>query len=112
MSDATDSQSIIASISALAEDLASKDVAVYGVAFDYLHFGSWTIETGHRHKRTLLEWDGKEGLLTASVAAVADAQGRKNWKRVAERRIDMRGGDGMSKVFESAKQFAIEFADT
>lgn len=112
MSDAAESQSIISGINGLVDDLARLDVAVYGIAFDYPHFGSWTIEVGRRHRRVLLQWDGKESLLTASVAAVPNSHGRKDWKCVAERAITTGGGGGKAAVFKSAKQFAIEFADT
>jgi hypothetical protein len=112
MSDAAQSLVALAGINRLAEGLAKHNLAIYGLAYDYLHFGSWTIEVGRRHKRILLQWDGKESWLVISVAVVSDAQSAKDWKRVAEQAITLQADADPTVVFESAKHLALKFADT
>jgi hypothetical protein len=109
MSDAAQSLSALVGINRLATGLAEQGLAIYGLAYDYLHFGSWTIEVGRRHKRILLQWDGKESLLVVSVAVVSDAQGSKDWKRVAEQPITLQGDADPTAIFDSARQLAVKF---
>ena len=94
MSDVNESQALVAGLVELAAALAASDIAVYGIAYDFLHFGSWTIEVGRRHHRLLLQWDGRETTLTVSKASVSDAHAQKQWKQVAERRVESQSASG------------------
>jgi hypothetical protein len=85
VTDATESAAVLSALHALADRLVAQNLAIYGVAYDFLHFGSWTVEAGRRHKRTLVQWDGKESTLTISTARTPDAQSARNWQEVARR---------------------------
>src|SRR4029450_7188322 len=100
MSDVNESQASVAGLAGVAAAMAKSDIAVYGIAYDFLHFGSWTIEAGRRHQRLLLAWDGRARTLTVSTATVSDAQAQKDWKQVAERHFASHG-------VSSEHQFAV-----
>ncbi len=110
MSDAESSESFVSALATFSKRLATSGVAIYGIAYDFLHFGSWTIELGKRHGRLLLQWDGKESLMTCSEADVADSQNTRDWKPVLEKSI----GDAStpSRIFAAAEEIVIEHADT
>jgi len=106
MSDVKESQASVAGLAGLAAALAAADIAVYGIAFDFLSFGSWTIEAGRRHHRLLLQWDGRERTLSVSTAAASDAQSQKHWKQVAERQVDSQGASS-EQHFVIARELAV-----
>jgi hypothetical protein len=106
MSDVKESQASVAGLAGIAVSLAKVDIAVYGIAYDFLHFGSWTIEAGRRHQRLLLQWDGRERTLTVSTASVSDAQAQKHWKQGAERHVDSRGAPN-DHQFALATEMAV-----
>ena len=39
--------------------LAAAPVAIFAHQFDDLHFGSWLVVAGSRHRRVRLTWDGR-----------------------------------------------------
>ena len=49
MNDAESSASFMSALAAFSKSLSESEIAIYGVAYDFLHFGSWTIELGKRH---------------------------------------------------------------
>jgi hypothetical protein len=106
MSDVKESQASVAGLAGVAAAIAKADIAVYGIAYDFSHFGSWTIEAGRRHQRLLLQWDGRERTLIVSTASVSDAQAQKHWKQVAERHVDSHGAPNESQ-FALATEMAV-----
>jgi hypothetical protein len=106
MSDVSESKASVAGLARLAADLAASDIAVYGIAYDFMHFGSWTIEAGRRHHRLLLRWDGRERTLSVSTASVPDARAQKHWKQVAERQVESQGVSN-EQHFAIASELAV-----
>jgi hypothetical protein len=106
MSDVSESQASVAGLNRLVASLASADIAVFGIAYDFLHFGSWTVEAGRRHHRVLLQWDGRESTLSVSTASVSDARAQKQWKQVAERRIEVQAAPN-EQHFAIASELAV-----
>ena len=84
MNDAESSARFMLALATFSSSLSESGIAIYGVAYDLLHFGSWTIEVGKRHSRFLLQWDGKEAVLSLSQCDVADSQAPRDWSLVAE----------------------------
>ena len=84
MNDVESSASFMSALAAFSESFSESGIATYGIAYDLLHFGSWTIEVGKRHHRSLLQWDGKEFLMSLSQCHVADSQAPREWKLVTE----------------------------
>ena len=102
MNDAKSSASFVSALGAFSQSLASSGIAIYGIEYDFLHFGSWTIELGSRHSRSLLQWDGKESLMSLSESDVADSQAPRNWRLVAEEPVLDRSTP--SQVFAAAEK--------
>ena len=91
MDDSIESAVFPEALAAFARRLAGKRVAIYGVAYDMLHFGSWTLEVGRRHRRILLAWDGKESSLGLSVRSVSDSSNVvADWRSVSESQLSVR----------------------
>jgi hypothetical protein len=87
MNDAEASARFISALAAIATELSKSGIAIYGVAYDLLHFGSWTLEVGKRKQRWLIQWGGKESLMSVSQCDVADSQSPRTWKLVVEEPI-------------------------
>jgi hypothetical protein len=100
MSDVSESQASVACLNRLVATLAKADIAVFSIAYDFLHFGSWTVEAGRRHHRILLQWHGRESTLSVSTTSISDARAQKQWKLVAEQRIE-------AQPLPSERHFAI-----
>ncbi len=109
MSDATESTAFPTAMAAFAERLAGSDLAIYGIAYDYLHFGSWTIELGRRHRRLLVQWDGKESLLSCSVTAAPNSQAPRAWTLLEE--IPLGPDDVPVGVLARAEALALAHID-
>jgi len=84
MNDADLSASFMSALATFSKALSKSGIAIYGVSYDLMHFGSWTIEVGVRHRRALLQWDGKEFVISVSQCEVADSQAPRDWQLVAE----------------------------
>ena len=84
MNDAESSASFMSALAIFSTALSKSGIAIYGVAYDLLRFGNWTIEVGVRHRRALLQWDGKEFEISVSQCEVADSQAPRDWQLVAE----------------------------
>ena len=84
MNDVESSASFISALAGFSQRLAEAGNAIYSVDYDFLHFGSWTIECGTRHHRSLLQWDGGEFLISLSRCDVADSRAQREWKLVTE----------------------------
>jgi hypothetical protein len=65
-----------------------------------LHFGSWTLEVGRRHRRILLAWDGKESSLGLSVRTVESWNVASDWKSVSESQLTARDPAAVLAVAE------------
>jgi hypothetical protein len=88
MDDSIESAAFPNALAAFAKRLTSRHVAIYGVAYDLLHFGSWTLEVGRRHRRILLVWNGKESRLGLSVRDVPDSSNvAADWKSISESQL-------------------------
>lgn len=106
MDDAESSTRFMSALAAFSESLSNSGIAIYGVAFDLLHFGSWTVETGTRHRRSLLQWDGKESLLSLSQCDVADSQAPRDWTLAAEESVSDHSTH--NEVFRVAENLLLE----
>ena len=80
MNDSDESMKYFATMQMLASDLAKKHIAIYQHRFDMLTFGNFFVVVGTRHKRWRFIWDGKEGVMTVSVAAIADSREVPEWR--------------------------------
>jgi hypothetical protein len=78
-SDAEPTGAFLSELAGLATRLAAAQIAIYRIEYDALHFGSWTIVAGKRHRRVKVDWDGKESYLGVSTASFSDAQSRPEW---------------------------------
>ena len=87
MSDSSQSTAFPLAFGAFALRLASVDLATYGIAYDFLHFGSWTLEVGRRHERLLVQWDGKESSLSCSKCSTSDSGTSRKWTLVSEQSL-------------------------
>jgi hypothetical protein len=110
MNDAESSKLFLSALARFSTNLAKSDIVIYGIAYDFLHFGSWTIELGNRHSRLLLQWDGKESLMACSESDVADSQAPRDWKQVVD--IPVKDATTQSGIFEAAEKIVIEHART
>jgi hypothetical protein len=103
MNDAESSARFIAALARFSQSLAESGTGIYRIAYDFLAFGSWTIELGTRHHRSLLQWDGKESRMSLSQRDVADSRAQQEWKLVAEERIADRST--YDQLFGAAEKF-------
>jgi hypothetical protein len=108
MTDAESSVSFMSSLAAFSQSLGESGLAIYGVSYDALHFGSWTIEVGKRHQRFLLQWDGKESQISLSRCDVVDSQAPRDWNLVAEESITDHPTD--NELFNTAGNLLLEKA--
>jgi hypothetical protein len=106
MNDAEASATLVACLAAFSASLAKFGLATYGVALQLLHFGSWTVEVGTRHKRLLVQWGGKESLLSVSRCVVADSQAARDWELVTEEEIVQPSTD--AEIFRAAENLVLE----
>ncbi len=105
MNDAESSASFMSALAAFSKTLSESEIAIYGVAYDLLHFGSWTIELGKRHHRSLLQWDGKELLMSLSNCDVSDSQAPREWKLVTEESVAEHSAD--DDLFRAAEKLVL-----
>ncbi len=110
MNDAKSSATFVSALAAFSKSLATSEIAIYGIAYDFLHFGSWTIELGTRHSRSLMQWDGKESLMSLSESDAADSQAPRNWKLVVEEPV--RDRSTPSHVFAAAEKMTTRNTGT
>jgi hypothetical protein len=103
MNDAESSASFIAALARFSQSLAESGTAIYEIAYDLLAFGSWTMELGTRHHRSLLRWDGKESRMSLSQWDVADSRSPQERKLVVEERIA--GRSTHEQLFGAAEKF-------
>ena len=103
MNDAESSASFIAALAKFSQSMSESGTAIYRIEYYFLSFGSWTIELGTRHQRSLLQWDGKESRMSLSQWDVADSRAPQDWKLVAEERIADRSTH--DQLFGAAEKF-------
>ncbi len=106
MNDAESSASFMSALATFSTALSKSGIAIYGVAYDLLHFGSWTIEVGVRHRRALLQWDGKEFVISVSQCEVADSQAPRDWQLVAEEPVTDHSTH--DELFRAAENLLLE----
>jgi hypothetical protein len=101
MDDSAESVVFPDALAGFAKRLAVNRVAIYGVAYDMLHFGSWTLEVGRRHRRLLLAWDGRESSLGLSERSVSDSSNvDADWRPVSEIKLVARDPAAVLAVAE------------
>ena len=67
-------------VQSLSARLASRSIAIYEYQVHLLAFGSFTLQSGDRHRRWQFIWDGKDGTITVSTAAVSDSGNVPEWR--------------------------------
>lgn len=110
MSDAAAASAFPVALAAFSSRIGSSGFAIYGIAYDFLHFGSWKIEVGHRHHRLLIQWEGKESLLTLSTSEPADSRSPQDWRTLKELLVS--GEITEQRVFDLAADYVFEYAGT
>lgn len=108
MNDAESSARFMSALAAFSKSLSESDIAIYGIAYDLLHFGSWTIELGKRHQRSLLQWNGREFLMSLSKCDVSDSQAPREWKLVTEESVAEHSAD--AELFHVAENLVLDNA--
>lgn len=93
MNDSESSANLLSALAKFAVCLSQSGLAIYSVGYDMEAFGSWTIELGNRHRRSLIHWGGKEFHLSVSQCEVSDSRAAKDWKLVADEQLDSRATD-------------------
>lgn len=100
MHDSTESVVFPEALADFARRLAENRLAVYSVAYDMLHFGSWTLEVGRRHRRIRLAWDGKESSLDLAVGSSGSSNVAVDWMSVSQSRLSARDHASVLAVAE------------
>ena len=106
MSDSEWSSMFLSALAAFAKSLGQSNLAIYSVDYNLEIFGSWTIELGRRHKRSLLQWDGKEFVLSLSRCNVSNSGAVKPWKHVIDEQLD--SGLPKDELFQIAENLVLE----
>ena len=108
MSDAAATSAFPIALAAFSSRIAASGIGIYGVAYDFLHFGSWTIEVGRRHDRLLIQWGGKESLLTLSTGEMVDSSSPRDWKMLKE--LSVGGEITEQRVLDLAADLVLQYA--
>ena len=66
----------------IARLLANSGLVLYRCRYDFIAFGSWTIEAGTPHHRLQLARDGKERALRCATARLHNAGAVPEWKEL------------------------------
>jgi hypothetical protein len=78
--DTEPSANALEGVAEVARLITARGLPVYRCEFDFLAFGSWTIETGTRHRRIRIVYDGKEHRLCCSTAALENTSSIPTWQ--------------------------------
>jgi hypothetical protein len=106
MSDVPESVVFPAALAHFSARLAAADIAIYGVAYQFLHFGGWVIELGQRHRRFLLSWDGKEHMLKVESSVASDSRSPpKALQQLAE--LNLPPPLQLDEIFEQAEAVVL-----
>ncbi len=106
MNDSESSARFLSALATFSASLSQSGLAIYSVDYNMEAFGSWTIELGKRHQRSLLHWDGKEFVLSISQCEVPDSRAAREWKLVADEQIESRAAD--EELFRLAENLVLE----
>lgn len=106
MGDPESSAKFMSALASFSNSLSESGIAIYRIAYELLHFGSWTIETGRRHHRTLVQWDGKESVLSISQCDVANSQAPRDWRLIAEKPVSV--DSGHEDLFRAVQNLLLE----
>ena len=90
-------------LAAFSHRLAEIGYAIYQLEYHFFEFGSWSMECGRRHHRALLQWDGKESLVSLSQCVVADSRDPRDWNLITEKNVSDR-----SRLFGVAEALLME----
>jgi hypothetical protein len=102
LTDAQSSVKHIEAVLAMAQRLASLDIAIYEHSYNALVFGSWTIVAGKRKERVRFSWDGRDGFLTVEQAGFPDSRQHTNWEHVKTEGVDVRN---YTEALDAAERF-------
>jgi len=89
-------------ICSLARQLSDIGVAIYEHHWDFLAFGSWTIEAGSRHRRFEFSWDGREFSISVSQCEFSDSRSHQRWSAPRTQSLP---SDDPSAPFHYVEQF-------
>jgi len=106
MNDSESSANFLSALARFAASMNRSGLAIYSVGYNMEAFGSWTIELGNRHRRSLIHWDGKEFVLSVSQCEVPDSRVSKDWKLVADEQLDSRVTD--NELFRVTENLVLE----
>lgn len=106
MNDTECTADFLSALAAFSVSLGQSRLAIYSVEYKMEAFGSWTIELGKRHRRLLVNWDGKESFLSVSQSEVSDSRASKDWKRAADEHIEYQ--KTANELFRVAENLILE----
>ena len=106
MNDSRSSVNFLSALAAFSASLSQSDLAIFRVHYNIEVFGSWTIEMGRRHRRALVEWDGREFVMSISLCDVSDSRAAKGWKVVSDEQLD--SGVPYEELFQIAENLVLE----
>ncbi len=89
----------------IAEELRESGIAVYRHSYYPMAFGGFTLELGNPHNRVLFEWDGKESILSISLATLKNQNENPDW--VHDANISLPGGEGIYQEIASNAETMI-----
>ena len=88
--DATSAIEHLKRVTALAERLAARGIAIYEHSYHMLAFGSWTIVAGRRNRRVKFSWDGRDEFLEIQVAEHDSSAMPARWSHIRTEQIKAR----------------------
>jgi hypothetical protein len=88
--DATSAIEHLKRVTALAERLAARGIAIYEHSYYLMAFGIWTIVAGRRIKRFTFSWDGRDEFLEISVSEHDSSAVPARWSHVRTEHIKAR----------------------
>jgi hypothetical protein len=88
--DATSAIEHLKRVTALAERLAARGIAIYEHSYHMLAFGSWTIVAGRRKKRVNFSWDGRDECFDIPVAEHDSSAVPARWSHIRSEHIKAR----------------------
>jgi hypothetical protein len=106
MDDIESSSNFLSALSGFSKTIGQSGIAIFSVGYHLEAFGSWTIESGKRHRRTLLHWDGRDYILSLSRCDVSDSRSAKDWKLAADEH--MNGPSTLDVLFRTAENLLLE----
>jgi len=89
---AENSLQFLQTFSELAQDLATREIAVTYLQLDYLTFGNWVLELRKHGEALRFTWDGRDALLTIETAQVRGSHVVYRW--TDEKQVQLNAAKG------------------